>query len=369
MVDQSELPFRMLARRYGAQLCYTPMVNAGQFVKSSAQRAEVLGTVCPEDRPLVVQFAGHDGATLLQAARYVEHMCDAVDLNLGCPQGIARRGRYGAYLLEEEDLVVELVRTLSSGLMVPVTCKIRLFRNDLPRTLRLCYRLQEAGCAMLTVHGRSRFQNKQTTGECDWRAIATIKEALTIPVISNGGIATLDDVHRCLEATGADGVMSSEAALENPALFCGNRDADGNYVDQNRLAHEYLDLVERYPPPGSSRDGCPKCVKAHLFKLLFAGLQEHTDLRDRVGAAKSLAEYRAVCTELEARGWTQPMPHHDQLHRHERSWYYRHRVGAACDDEEGTRPEQRGGCGQAARGAGEEEEDEPCWSTSLFSEG
>lgn len=357
MVDQSELPFRLLARRYGTQLCYTPMLNANQFVNSSSYRAEVLAEACEQDRPLIAQIAGHDPEILLKAGRYVEHMCDAVDLNLGCPQGIARRGRYGSYLLEEEDLVVDIVRQLSAGLSVPVTCKIRLFRDDLERTLRLVRRLEAVGCAMLTVHGRTRFQNKQTVGSCDFSAIAAVKRAVRIPVIANGGIATLDDVHSCLKVTGADAVMSSEAALENPALFCGNRDANGAYVDQTRLAREYLELAAQHLP--SKKGECPKCVKAHIFKLVYAGLQDNRDLRDRVGQAHTLSEYRAVVEELAARGWREPRFHETTEYPRERSWYYRHQLEAERIAAAGAcfAPEAVEGCGLPL--VATEEEPEP----------
>merc|ERR1719440_453785 len=248
------------------------MINANQLARSSLFESEVLQDLgVAEDRPLILQLAGHDPDVLVEAAQKVQHLVDAVDLNLGCPQHIAKRGRYGAFLLEEEDLVVEIVKTLSSCLTVPVTCKIRLFRDDLDRTLRLCHRLQDAGCALLTVHGRTRYQNKQTVGSCNFAAIARVKAALEIPVVANGGIATYDEVLNCLDVTGADGVMTSEAILENPAIFCRNRDAQDDYIDQDRLIEEYLDLAEQYLV--SSRDvaeDCPKCVKAHLFKMLHS---------------------------------------------------------------------------------------------------
>ena len=121
MVEQSELPFRMLAREYGADLCYSPMVHARLYAEHNEEGRARMFETAPEDRPLVVQFCGHDPAVLLAAARAVQHKCDAVDLNLGCPQGIARKGRYGAFLLEEQDTCVEIVRTLSQGLTIPVT--------------------------------------------------------------------------------------------------------------------------------------------------------------------------------------------------------------------------------------------------------
>lgn len=192
MVDQSELAYRMLCRGFGAQLCYTPMIHSRCFVEDANYRERIFDT-CPEDRPLIVQFCGDNPDTLLAAARLVQDRCDAVDLNLGCPQGIARKGHYGAFLLEETDLVCGIVRAFSENLDIPVTCKIRLLPS-LQDTLKLAQALQNAGCALLTVHGRTKEQNKQRTGTVDWAAISRIKQYLNIPVVANGGIACYADI-------------------------------------------------------------------------------------------------------------------------------------------------------------------------------
>ena len=157
MVNQSELAFRMLARQYGAELCYTPMLHSTLFAQEEVYRRDNFDPHAA-DRPLVAQFCGDDPATLLAAARHVQGRCDAVDLNLGCPQAIARKGHYGAFLLPERDLVVSLVRALAGGLSVPVTAKIRLLPGDIDETISLALALQEAGCSVLTVHGRTREQ-------------------------------------------------------------------------------------------------------------------------------------------------------------------------------------------------------------------
>ena len=107
----------------------------------------------------VAQFCGNDPEVLLAAGKMVQHMCDAVDLNLGCPQDIARRGRYGSFLLEETELITSIVRTLHEGLDIPVTCKIRCLPT-LEATIALALALQDAGCQMLTVHGRTKEENK-----------------------------------------------------------------------------------------------------------------------------------------------------------------------------------------------------------------
>ena len=172
----------------------------------------------PEDRPLSVQFCGNDPETLLRAARYVENDCDAVDINFGCPQGIAKKGKYGSFLLEKTELIRSLVTKLAQNLKVPVTCKIRCLPSE-EDTLKLAKMIEECGCAMLVVHGRTREHKKQLTGSANWLIIKKIKESLKIPVIANGGMATYEDCLKCLEFTGCDGVMSSESILEYPALF------------------------------------------------------------------------------------------------------------------------------------------------------
>lgn len=104
MVDQSELSFRMLCRAHGTQLCYTPMLHSRLTVEDKNYLPMNFST-CKEDRPLVIQFCGNDPDTLLEACKKVEDQCDAVDINFGCPQGIARKGNYGSFLLENPKLV------------------------------------------------------------------------------------------------------------------------------------------------------------------------------------------------------------------------------------------------------------------------
>ncbi|CAH9096272.1 unnamed protein product, partial [Cuscuta epithymum] len=113
----------MLCRKYGAEAAYTPMLHSRICTENEKYRS-VEFTTCKEDRPLFVQFCANDPDTLLEAARRVEPYCDYVDINFGCPQRIAKRGNYGAFLMDNLSLIRSLVEKLSNNLTVPVSWKI-----------------------------------------------------------------------------------------------------------------------------------------------------------------------------------------------------------------------------------------------------
>jgi tRNA-dihydrouridine synthase 1 len=144
MVDASELPFRLLAREFGTDLCYTPMLHSRLLVEQAGYLAANFSTSAA-DRPLIAQLCGNDPATVLAAGKRLETRgVDAIDLNLGCPQGIAKRGHYGAFLLDEPDTIVAMVKALAGGLAIPVTCKIRVLPT-LEATLALARAARRAG--------------------------------------------------------------------------------------------------------------------------------------------------------------------------------------------------------------------------------
>ena len=286
MVDQSELPFRMLCRRYGATLAYTPMFHSRSFAESAEYRRLQFST-CAADRPLFVQFCGHDADTVLGAARHVENDCDAVDLNLGCPQGIARRGHYGSFLMEHWDTIHCIVHTLRVELACPVTVKMRRF-DDMSLTLRYARMLRDAGAHLIAVHGRTRLQKGADTGLADLRFIKAVKEHITdVPVLENGNIVTFADIAPNLAETKCDSAMSAEALLWDPRLFSNparpvltGRDYHcdkATRLDALNTTMEYLDFVEQYPVDLGM-------VKAHMFKMMYHSFEVHVEFRNELGA-------------------------------------------------------------------------------------
>ncbi|KFY72788.1 hypothetical protein V499_07085 [Pseudogymnoascus sp. VKM F-103] len=289
MVDQSEFAWRMLTRTYMTPsstkdlLAYTPMLHARLFtttekfrfnhfqptrsglptVPTSAPPAESTDTYLDGhpsiDRPLFVQFCANTPEDLLAAAQYVAPFCDAVDLNLGCPQGIARKGGYGAFLQEDQELIYKLINTLHTGLDVPVTAKIRVLETR-EETLAYAEKVLSAGASILTVHGRLREAKGHKTGLADWAAIRHLRDNLPkeTVIFANGNILSRGDIERCLEATGADAVMSAEGNLYDPAIFAEapevgeegcmywrGRDGKGGFRMDEAL-RRYLDILYKY---------------------------------------------------------------------------------------------------------------------------
>lgn len=184
--------------------------------------------------------------------------------------------------MDKLPVVKSLVEKLAQNLNTPVSCKIRIF-PDLQDTINYAKMLEEAGCALLAVHGRTRDEKDGKKFRANWKVIKAVREAVRIPVLANGNIRYVEDAWECLKETGAEGVLSAESLLENPALFAGYLTAewvtgceevcrDGE-LDQGELLVEYLKLCEKYPVPW-------RMIRSHVHKLLGEWFRIHPSVRD-----------------------------------------------------------------------------------------
>ena len=222
----------------------------------------------------------------MAAAKLAAPYCDAVDLNLGCPQNIAKRGHYGAFLEDEWELIASLVKAVHEQVNIPITCKCRVF-DDVNKTVEYAKMLVASGAQILTVHGRTRIQKGAITGLADWNQIKAVKDAVNVPVFANGNIQSLTDALNCLEATSCDAVMSAEGLLHNPGLF------SGFHHPVWTIAAEYLQAARLYPCPMSYARG-------HLFKIMHHVLllEENSELRHILAKARILDETVATIEGL-----------------------------------------------------------------------
>ncbi|KRZ84563.1 tRNA-dihydrouridine(20a/20b) synthase [NAD(P)+]-like [Trichinella sp. T8] len=219
MVRYSKLSFRRLLRLYGCQLCFTPMIYAKCFIQSEKARRADFSTDA-SDFPLIVQFAADNCDDFVKAAEIVYRQCDGVDLNCGCPKRKTLDTNCGSALLDNASHLAELIkqsrlRILDSKFSISV--KIRIYEN-LKDTVDLCQKLQSAGITFINVHGRTVEQRHEPV---DVEVFKVIKDSLQIPVVANGDVRSLSDVHYYHQHAGVEGVMVARALLENPALFTG----------------------------------------------------------------------------------------------------------------------------------------------------
>lgn len=216
MSGVTDIHMRRIAARFGAGLVVSEMVSSDAFVRGAEEariRAEGEGI-----SPHVVQLAGCQSHWLAEAAMLAEaNGADVIDINMGCPAKHVMGGMAGSALMRDLDHAARLIEAVVAAVKVPVTVKMRLgWDHQTLNAPELARRAQDLGAAAITVHGRTRQQFYK--GHADWTAIAAVREAISIPLIANGDIETIDDARNCLAASGADGVMIGRATLGRPWL-------------------------------------------------------------------------------------------------------------------------------------------------------
>lgn len=210
----TDAAFRRLAWLHGAGLVVSEMVASGELAhgkKYSGLRVRHSGLPVH-----MVQLAGRDAIHMAEGARIAAgEGADIIDINMGCPAKKVTGGYCGSALMRDPDHAVALIEAVLGAVSVPVTVKMRLgWDESALNAPLLARRAEQAGVRMVTVHGRTRCQFY--TGTADWRAIARVKEAVSIPVVANGDIRSVADARVALEASGADAVMIGRASYGAP---------------------------------------------------------------------------------------------------------------------------------------------------------
>ena len=214
MSGVTDVPFRRLAWEAGAGMVVSEMVASQAFTTGLEEmRLKAEGAGLPLH---VVQLAGNDPRWMAEAARLAEGAgAHVVDINMGCPARKVTNGWSGSALMRDLDHARSLIEATIAAVSVPVTLKMRLGWDDASRNApELARRAQEAGVALVTVHGRTRCQFYK--GRADWHAVRAVREATTLPLVVNGDVATRWEAAAALAASGADAVMVGRAAYGAP---------------------------------------------------------------------------------------------------------------------------------------------------------
>ncbi len=218
MAGITDRPFRMLCRELGAGMAVSEMVSSAPQLQDS-RKTRLRRDHAGEPGPRVVQIVGADPDQLAAAARLnVDCGADIIDINMGCPARKVCNVAAGSALLRDESLVARILESVVAAVTVPVTLKIRTGWDAANRNAVQVARLAESiGVQGLAVHGRTRACGFQGRAEHD--TVRAVKSAVSIPVLANGDINSVDEARRVLEQTGADGIMIGRAAQGRPWIF------------------------------------------------------------------------------------------------------------------------------------------------------
>ena len=265
----TDLVFRRLVRRYAPQsMLYTEMVSATEL--HHLRHLPQVMEIDPDETPISIQlFDCRPDFMAAAAQKAVAQGAQTVDINMGCPVNKITKKGGGSSLLRQPDVAMAIVKTVVAAVDVPVTVKTRLGWDDQEiQIIEFAQRLQDAGAQMLTLHARTRAQGYNGSAQWDW--IGRVKQALSIPVIANGDIFSVEAAIACLEQTGADGVMCSRGSLGYPFLV-------------GEIEH-YLRTGEKRPTPTVAER--LTCAQEHL-----QALWDYKGQRGLYQARKHLAWY------------------------------------------------------------------------------
>lgn len=247
MEDVTDIAFRLMCKRFGADMVYTEFVSSDALIRSVNKTQQKL-TVAEDERPVAIQIYGKEVDAMVEAARISEEARpDVLDINFGCPvKKVAGKGA-GAGMLRNIPQMLAITREVVKAVKIPVTVKTRLgWDADSRIIVDLAEQLQDCGIAALSIHGRTRAQ--MYTGEADWTLIGEVKNnpRMHIPIIGNGDVTSAEVCHQRFDQYGVDGVMIGRGSIGRPWIF---REVKHFLTTSEQLPVEpfawYLDVLKK----------------------------------------------------------------------------------------------------------------------------
>ena len=300
MAGVTDWAFRTVCAGLGANITVTEMVSSRALVyrdkKSAALLKKNAGSLCG------AQIFGNDPAIMAEAAVLALEIsgCDFLDINMGCPMPKIANSGDGSGLMRTPELAGQIVSAVAKAVQVPVTVKCRLgWDKGSINVVDFAKRMEDNGAAMLTVHGRTR--NQLYTGVADWDWITKVKQALSVPVIANGDIASGEAAVKCLKRTGADGVMIGRAAFGDPWIFREAQAALAGQPIPERpcLADRIAVAVEQFRLSEQDHGEHIACLEARKhFAWYLRGVSHSSYYKNQISSMNTMEDIYRIAKDI-----------------------------------------------------------------------
>lgn len=298
MAGVTDLPFRLICKEQGCGLLYTEMIN-GKALCYDDENTKKMLKIEEEEHPVAVQIFGSEPEFMGRAAEIMnDYSNEILDINMGCPAPKVVKNGDGSALMKNPKLAEEVLRAVVKNSKKPVTLKIRKGWDDNSvNAVEIAKIAEDCGISALAIHGRTREQFY--SGKADWDIIAEIKKNLSIPVIGNGDVFTIEDSINMLDKTGCDAIMIGRGAQGNPWIFkrinhymnTGEILPEPTLNEKISTAIKHLKLaVEEHGEYVAVRE-----MRKHIAWYL-KGLRNSAKLRDEIN---KIEDYQEVVSKLE----------------------------------------------------------------------
>ena len=298
MAGVSTVPYMKICEEMGVGYAVTELISAEAIVRGNKKTIDMLKGYNELNIPVAIQIFGSKPDTMAKAAKYIDdnHLCDIIDINMGCPvPKVAIKSKAGSALLKEPDKIYDIVKAVVDVVSIPVTVKIRIgWDENSINAIVVSKKCEEAGASAICVHGRTRSQGYG--GKVNYDIIKQVKENVSIPVIGNGDIIDIYSAIRMFD-TGVDAIMIGRGCLGNPWLIRdlvnffekGQKPVGVSYLERIDMCFHHLDYLMKV----KSEKVAVMEMRSHIAWYI-KGMPDCISIKNEIFRAKTYEEIRVI---------------------------------------------------------------------------
>ncbi len=294
MAGITDVPYRSICKEFGVGLTYSEMISAkGMYYND--EKTRLLMKKAKKETPFAVQIFGSDADIMAKVAEEISGSADIIDINMGCPAPKVVKNGDGSKLMQSPELIDEITRKVVEKAKVPVTIKIRKgWDKEHVNAVQIARIAEKNGISAITVHGRTR--EEFYSGKADWNIIKEVKDSVSIPVIGNGDIISIESANEIFEKTNCDAIMIGRASLGNPWIFeeiISGQKVNKTCEDVKKMIEKHLEmLIKEKGEYTAIRE-----IRKHIAWYI-KGFANAAEIRKRVNEIDGLEELKSMIQNI-----------------------------------------------------------------------